>query len=378
MKHITLTLLAIIAFAMNINAQTPAQQLINRLQKITEKGYMYGHQDDTFYGITWEWEYGRSDTYDLVGDYPGIMGYDLGGIEKGDACNLDSVPFDQIRREAIKQHERGGIITFSWHPRNPLLGTTAWIADDLKGFAAAMEYVDRIGACKNMLPDPKHTVKSVLPGGECNERFMLWLSRVADFLCTIKDSKGNPIPFIFRPWHENNGAWFWWGEGNCTTEEYHALWNMTQDYLNARLYNNVVWSYSPNLQGNWTREHYAERYPGNDRVDLIGEDAYQWGTQADFINGLTADLNFVSAFVKENGKLLALTECGHVNSTDPTWWTKVLKPIMDKYPICYCLPWRNWKKEHFGASKDASVAEDFKEFYKAKNTLFVNDIKKIK
>lgn len=387
MKHITLTLLTVVAIAMNINARTSKdsrchtplpQQLIQRMQKIQKQGYMYAHQDDTFYGITWAWEYGRSDTYDLVGDFPGVMGFELGGIERGDTCNLNSVPFEQMRREAIRQHERGGIITFSWHPRNPLLGTTAWIGEDIKGYEAAIPYLDRIGASRTMLPDPRHTVGSVIQGGEKHELFLLWLARVADFLCTIRDTKGNPIPFIFRPWHENNGAWFWWGEGNCSAEEFHALWNMTQDYLNARLYDNIVWSYSPNLQGNWTRQHFMERYPGNDRVDLIGEDAYQWGTQADFVRQLTADLDFISAFAQEGGKLIALTECGLPNSTDPTWWTQVLKPVIDKYPVGYCLAWRNDKNQHFGASKDAPVAEDFKEFHKAKNTLFVNDIRKIK
>lgn len=378
MRRISFLFLIIIAFAMNISAQTPAERLIQRMGKLVQKGYMYGHQDDPFYGITWEWDFGRSDTYDLVGDYPGVMGFDLGGIEKGDACNLDSVPFEQIRLQAILQHERGGIVTFSWHPRNPYLGTTAWIEKDIEGYNAALPYLQRVGICAETLPNPKHTVKSVLAGGERHELFQLWLARVADFLCTLKDGNGNPIPFIFRPWHENNGGWFWWGESNCTIEEFHALWNITQDYLNSRLYNNVVWSYSPNLQGNWAAEHYAERYPGNDRVDLIGVDAYQWGTEADFITGLTSDLEFASAFAKANGKLLAMTECGYQNSPDETWWTRVFRPIIEKYPICYFLPWRNFKKEHFGASKDAKTADDFKAWSKEKNFLFVNDIKKTK
>ena len=94
--------------------KTPRQQLLERLTKIQKKGYMYGHQDDPFYGITWNWDKGRSDTYELVGDYPAVMGFDLGGIEMGDAKNLDSVPFSRMRQEIIRQHERGGIITISW------------------------------------------------------------------------------------------------------------------------------------------------------------------------------------------------------------------------------------------------------------------------
>ena len=226
--------------------KTPAQKLIERLTKLQKRGIMYGHQDDPFYGITWEWEQGRSDTYDLVGDYPGVMGFDLGGIEMGDDKNLDSVPFNWIREEIIKQHERGGIVTLSWHPRNPMLGTTAWIESDIKSFEAAKPYLEKTGQLGLVL-DPKSTVKEILPGGKGHDKFMTWLKRVETFILSLTDKDGNPVPVIFRPWHEYNGGWFWWGKGNCTDEEFLCLWNLTQDYLNKSLSNSIVWSCSPNL-----------------------------------------------------------------------------------------------------------------------------------
>ena len=119
-----------------------------------------------------------------------------------------------------------------------------------------------------------------------------------------------------------------------------------------------------------------QRYPGNDRVTLIGEDAYQWGAEEDFVKQLTADLDFLSVFAKRNGKLLAMTECGFKNTPDPTWWTRVLKPVMDKYPLCYFLTWRNYSKEYFGPSKDEPSGADFKKLYEAGNTLFLKDIAK--
>ena len=357
-----------------------AQQLIERLAKIQKKGYMYGHQDDPFYGITWEWELGRSDTKDLVGDYPAVMGFDLGGIEVGDQKNLDSVPFNRIREEIIAQHKRGGIVTISWHPRNPLLGTTAWIENDIKAYEAAVEALGKVNqrAMAHHLVDPRTTVESILPGGSKYEKFLLWLYRVSEFMQSLKDEKGNPVPFIFRPYHENNGNWFWWGQKLCSDEQFHALWNMTQDFLNKRLYDNVVWSFSPNLQGNWTETEWMKRYPGDDRVDLIGEDAYQWGTEKDFVQGVTADLKLITKIASEHGKLIAMTECGYQNSPDATWWTRVFMPLIEQAPICYFLPWRNYKKEHFGASKDAKTASDFHQWAQKKNFLFVKDIQKIK
>lgn len=360
--------------------KTPRQQLLERLTKIQKKGYMYGHQDDPFYGITWDWDEGRSDTYELVGDYPAVMGFDLGGIEMGDAKNLDSVPFIRIRQEIIKQHERGGIITISWHPRNPLLGTTAWIQNDTVAYHEAVKALTQLRQYDLLkhLPNPKHTVKSILEGGSHHALYQNWLQRVKDFLCTLRDSKGQAIPFIFRPYHENNGSWFWWGQNNCSDAEYHALWNMTQDYINETLGESIVWSYSPNLQGNWTEEAWQVRYPGNERVDVIGEDAYQWGTEADFKSQLAADLKLISTIAEKNGKLIALTECGYQNSPDATWWQRVMKPFMEQYPLCWCLPWRNYSKDHFGASKDAKTAADFAAWAKDKRHLFAKDIQKIK
>ena len=342
------------------NVETQSEQLAARMAQLQQRGYMYGHQDDPMYGLTWRGTYagdsaelGRSDVLELVGDYPGVMGFDLGGIEMGDAKNLDSVPFQRIHDELVAHVTRGGIVTLSWHPRNPLTGSNAWDVSDTT------------------------VVRNILPGGSVHEKFKEWMQRVGDFIETLKDAEGQPVPVIFRPWHENNGSWFWWGQKLCTDEEFHALWNMLQDYLrDERGFTNLLWSYSPNLDGGWNEERFLQRYPGNDRVTLIGEDAYQWGTEEDFVKQLTADLDFLSDFAKRNGKLLAMTECGFKNTPDSTWWTRVLKPIMDRYPLCYFLTWRNYSKEYFGPSKDEPSGADFKKLYEAENTLFLKDIAK--
>ena len=378
-KTILFTLLAIMLLPCPVLGarKTPRQKLIERLQRLQKRGIMYGHQDDTFYGLTWEWDEDRSDTYALCGDYPAVMGFDLGGIEMGDEKNLDSVPFTRMRREIIRHHERGGIVTISWHPRNPMLGTTAWIEGDIKAYEEAVRLLRKIGQADvaEKATDPRLTVRSVLKGGSHHEKFQMWLERVTDFLVSLKDKKGNAIPVIFRPWHENNGGWFWWGQSNCSTAEYHALWRMTQDAVNAKLRESIVWAYSPNLQGNWTEEQWMERYPGDDRVDLIGEDAYQWGTEEDFVKQMSADMALISKIAREHYKLLAVTECGYKNSPDATWWQRVLKPIIEPYPTLYILPWRNYKKEHFGVAPETTTAQDFKAWVATKKLLLLKGIK---
>lgn len=351
-----LLLLATVLFSSlgTAKAQTTAQRLFGRLQKIQAKGIMFGHQDDPFYGLTWDYVKGRSDTRDLTGDYPAVMGFDLGGIELGDDKDLDGVPFRLIHDEAVAQNARGGVVTFSWHPRNPLTDGNAWDVSD------------------------STVVRSILPGGVKHEKFQLWMKRVANFLLTLTDKKGNKMPIIFRPWHENNGSWFWWGQKLCSDEEFKGLWNMLQDYLVQRGLDNLLFCYSPNLDGNWTTERFLKRYPGDDRVAIIGEDAYQWGTEADFVKQTTADLTFIKQFAKEHNRLFALTECGYKNNPDSTWWSRVLKPILDKFGVLYFLPWRNYKKEYFGPSKDEPSGKNFLLLYKSKNILFSKDIRKIR
>lgn len=335
-----------------MSAQTIRQKTVKRLQNLMQRGYMFGHQDDPFYGLTWQWERGRSDVLEAAGDYPAVMGFDLGGIEVGDEKNLDSVPFTRIREELLAHVKRGGIVTVSWHPRNPLTGGTAWDNSD------------------------STVVRSILPGGPMYQKFLLWMKNVKTFLKSLTDDNERPVPIIFRPWHENNGSWFWWGEKLCTPQEYKSLWCMLQDYLLSESMDNLVWSYSPNLDGNCPEAKFLERYPGEDRVDLIGLDAYQWGTEQDYITQLNADLTMLSNYASTHNKLLALTECGIKNLPDPTWWTRVLKPQIDHYPLSYFLVWRNAKHEYFGPAPGEKNALYFNEMIRNSNILMLKDIAK--
>ena len=114
-------------------AASPKEVLSERLAAYAAEGkVLYGHQDDLSYGHAWcvtDWENDgltRSDVRDVTGKYPAVVGFDLGGIELGDSCNLDKVPFGLMRKAALAHIGRGGIVTFSWHPRNPLTGGDAW------------------------------------------------------------------------------------------------------------------------------------------------------------------------------------------------------------------------------------------------------------
>ena len=328
---------------------TPADSLIERLSGLVGEGkIMYGHQDDLMYGHSWKiaddaQEYTRSDIYDVCGMYPAVYGMDLGGIEMDWPANLDNNLFDHMRASAVAHHERGGIVTFSWHPRNPLTGGDAWDVTSDK------------------------VVESILPGGEKHDLFMSWLEKAADFMDSILTEDGTKVPVIWRPWHEHTGSWFWWGQKLCTTEQYKALWQLTYDYMtNQRGMTNLVWSYSPGA-GGLTPEIFAERYPGDDIIDMVGFDCYQYGTNEAYAADMKHALEVTEAFAKEHGKIMAVTETGYEGVKYPHWWTEVLYEVVKDYPVSYVLTWRNAcdgnMQHHFYAPFHGhESAEDFRAF----------------
>ena len=345
----SLLILASCAGSAGTQDMTPADALISRLYTQVEAGkIMYGHQDDLMYGHSWKLEdasaeFVRSDIHGVCGKYPAVYGMDLGGIEVGWEANLDKNDFDNMRASAVAHHERGGVVTFSWHPRNPLTGGDAWDVSS------------------------KEVVASILPGGEKHEFFMGWLSNAADFLGSIRTADGQTVPVVWRPWHEHTGSWFWWGQDLCTTEQYKALWQMTYDYMvKERGLDNLVWAYSPGA-GGITPELFAERYPGDEIIDMVGFDCYQYSTDEVYIKEMKHALDVMSAFNEGRGKIMAVTETGYEGIPNASWWTDVLYQAVKDYPVSYVLTWRNACDDHmqhhfYGPYPGHLSAENFKEF----------------
>lgn len=330
------------------------QHLLTNLMILPQKGFMFGHHDDPLYGVGWSGDSDRSDVKSVVGDYPAVMSFDLGRIELTQADNLDKTTFAKIRQEIINQYNRGGMISISWHINNPLTDGDAW---DVKTPGA---------------------VTSIIPGGKNHRKFMQWLQNGANFLNTLKTADGTKIPIIFRPWHEHTGSWFWWGKGNCTAAEYKQLWIMTHDFMKNQGLNNLLFAYSPDIQG--PGEIYMEFYPGDEYVDLLGVDAYhrdnEKGTEA-YTRSLSTHLAFMTEEGKKRHKPIAITETGLEAIPIADWWTKVLLPIVEKYPVSYVLVWRNAydRENHYYAPYPGQKsAADFLKFYENSKTLFSKDV----
>jgi mannan endo-1,4-beta-mannosidase len=187
------------------NATVLTKKLFSNLFKLKNTFTIFGHQDDLAYGVGWKYENNRSDIHSLVNDFPGLYGWDIAHIELDSSKNIDGVPFDLMKQYIKYAFKRGGLITISWHARNPLTGKSAW--DTTNG-----------------------SLNSILPGNPNHTKYTVWLDKVAEFLIDLKSETGTPIPILFRPFHELTGNWFWWCQNVCTPDEFKQLWHFTYDY----------------------------------------------------------------------------------------------------------------------------------------------------
>ena len=343
------------------NATKETILLFQHLKKISLTGFMMGHQDDLAYGVGWKYVPGKSDVKEVTGDYPAVYGWELGRIEIDQQVNIDSVPFDKMREFIRQGYARGGVITISWHLNNPLTGKSAWN------------------------PSPG-TVASVLPGGEKNALYASWLDKIAGFMLSLKGAKGELIPVIFRPFHEINGNWFWWGGINASPDEIKQLYRFTESYLrDKKNVHNLLYAYNTDRFS--TEDDWLLRYPGDQWVDIAGFDIYQGNNIAKneaFIAELDKTLTLLEGICKERNKIPALTEFGYNGLPDSSWWTDVFLKGIGSHKIAYALAWRNAGRksatqfEFYVPYPAQTSAENFRKFYDAGTTLFQKEVGEMK
>jgi len=346
-------------------ASTKTEALYQNLIALADQGILFGHQDDDAYGVGWRAVPGRSDVKSVTGSFPAVHGWDLGKIEVGWSFNLDTVNFQKMHHWIRQVYKRGGVNTISWHIDNPVSKKSAW--------------------------DKTPAVKDILPGGAQHAYFLAQLDLAADFLSKCK-SGATRIPIIFRPWHEHNGDWFWWGKGNCTEAEYITLWKFTVEYLrDTKGLHHLIYAFSPDrsrIDMNEPQLSYLYGYPGDEYVDIIGLDNYMdvgvSKTEAEFalkIKDLIKVSETITSIAREKNKVAAITETGQESILNPTWYSQVLlEPFKDKQSIklAYVMVWRNAnKKHHYAPYPGHPAVADFINYYKDANTLFESDLTRI-
>lgn len=301
-----------------------SSRLFSNLQKLSGSHVLLAHQDALAYGIGWKGDAFRTDINDVSGDHPAVFGWDLGHL--GDEENIDGVPFADMQKWAKAAFEKGGINTYSWHMRNYAMGGTSWDTD----------------AC----------VEACLPGGEVHELYLEKLDLAARFFSGLKTDQGELIPVVFRPFHEMNGGWFWWGSASCTPGQYKEIFRFTIDYLrNEKQMHQLIVVYSTDLFT--SAEEYMRFYPGDDYVDIMGFDDYK-GLRAKSETPRTVFmLETLDSLSTRHGKLMTISETGLETIPNENWFTDVvlstLKTNVSTRKASWILFWRNGRPDHFYA-----------------------------
>ncbi len=310
----------------------------------------------------------QSDCKDITGSHPAFHESDFMWYQEDSA-------FKKYDLQAMKNaSKRGAVCGYCWH---------------IRGMNSNEFYAKKDGRFTN----DKDLVKNIVANDDRNTNKALdwYLNQIDNDVIPVFKELG--FPLVFRPFHEMNGNWFWWGTDNCTTEEYIKLFRLTVDYLRKNGINNLLYTWSVNVDATF------EFYPGDNYVDILGLDSYEpgiasWNQKDKFINTLRALTD--SAFSK--GKIAALTETGCRKENGkfryvdeyPDYWTEyVLNPIInDKKAkrIVWILSWYSgdWNHDLSGQyyipykgikRPNSKVAiDDFMKFYNHPETLFEDDL----
>jgi len=334
--------------------------LFQNLMKLSGNHTLFGHQNATEYGRGWSGDEDRSDVKSVCGSHPAVIGVDVSGLSGRPAEAIEKEKI-RLQKVVVDMYNRGGVTTVAWHFNNPVSEGGFYWKDDVS----------------------KPAVKYLIPGGEAHEKYKEILKTIADWAHSLKGTDGKLAPVIFRPYHEFDGGWFWWGKPHCTKDEFISLWQFTVSYLRDSLdVHNFIYAFSPDNKFT-TEEAFLERYPGNEWVDMVGMDNYgDMGRDKYDLENAAKKLKIISDYAAKSGKLAAFTETGLESVPNPEWWTGTLLKVMQMHPmkLCYVLVWRNDMRSptHYYAPVPGHASvPDFMKFFDHPYTLFLNDLKNI-
>ncbi len=236
------------------------------------------------------------------GEMPAIWSTDMGFAEDGDTDSYLARP--DIVEEAIRQHKLGSLVTICWHAVPPTAEEPVTFARHRDADPARLETV------QGQLLDAQF--KDVLTPG--TELYNQWAKQVDSVAVYLKKLQAANVPILWRPYHEMNGDWFWWG-GRINEPSTISLYRQIFDRLvNVHKINNLVWLWSVD-RAHQEKMFYSHYYPGNEFLDIVSLDVYG----SDFSQAYYDSLKALA-----NGKPMVLGEVGNPPSLDifeqqPLW-----------------------------------------------------------
>jgi mannan endo-1,4-beta-mannosidase len=215
----------------------------------------------------------------LTGKVPAIWGADFIMHGTKDLGN-------EIVQEAIKKWKEGFIVTLMWHSGRPMDEPPFGWKESIQGELTDKEWLE---LCTS--------------GSELNKRWLAQVDKIAGYLKQLSDAK---VPVLWRPYHEMNGVWFWWGNKKGP-KGYQKLWKMMFDrFVNYHHLDNLIWVWNANAPRDIPYDEafdYKDFYPGAEYVDILATDVYNFDYEQ-------KDYNQLLELAK--GKPIALGECGEL------------------------------------------------------------------
>jgi mannan endo-1,4-beta-mannosidase len=304
MKNISLfmlLLLSIHAFSqvkpVTINASPEAQKLLSYLYGLNGKQTLAGQHN-----YSPDFNQYMDTVKSLTGKYPAVWGTDF--ILSG---TKDLGP--EIVKEAIKKYQDGYIVTLMWHAGRPNDDPPFGWKESIQAELSDSQWI-----------------ALTTPGTSLNLRWEAQVDKVASYLKQLQDAH---VPVLWRPYHEMNGVWFWWGDKKGP-DGYQKLWKMMFDrFTNVHKLNNLLWVWNANAPRDIPFDQaysYHLYYPGPEYVDVLATDVY---------NSDYEDKDYNELLDLANGKLIALGECGELPKPE------VLQ-VQPKYT--WFMVWSSWIK----------------------------------
>ncbi len=304
----------------NPNATPEARALLKTLCAVSGKGTLSGQHN---------FPNQRSQDTDKVfaatGKYPAIWGSDFGFLDGEDKDSI--LHRDLMIEEAKKQAAAGSIIYLCWHMLRP--------TEDEPGKAGENGRPSESwrGSVQAKLTD-EQWLELITSDSPLHQRWEKYMDTAAGYLKQLQVAH---IPVLWRPMHENNGGFFWWGGRpgpSGTAQLYRELYYRM---VNVHHLNNLIWVWNQNGPAPFGEFH--QFFPGQNFADVVSYDNYR----------SLDDKYYWEILDLANGKPIALGEVGtppsaEVLKAQPRWvwfmdWGGGVERQADRLKAAYNNPW---------------------------------------
>lgn len=305
----------------NPHASPEARALLAYIDSISGKYILTGQHNYPNDGSRW-----TDLAYDLTGKYPGLFGKDFGfsGGEDKDSVLSRPASVEEMKR----QWANGDVIALTWHAVRPTDDEPVTFHDSVQGHLTDYEWHELL-----------------TPGTPLYKRWCAQVDAIAGYLTALRDAH---VPVLFRPYHEMNGNWFWWGyragpEGSAAL--YRQLYHR---FVDVHHLDNLIWVWNVNAPGG-AAGPVDDYYPGAQYVDVVTIDVYGAFEQSYYDSMLKLAGLKLAGGTGAGAKPIALAEVGAPPSLDvlaqqPRWayfmqWSGFMDPNhMDAVNAVYNAP----------------------------------------